>query len=78
MHQALLTGLLGNVGMLTEAGDYLGARGMKFVLNPSTGLRGKPKWVMAAEIVETRRISARLAARVEPAWVEQAGRICSS
>ncbi len=74
MHQALLTGLLGNVGMLTEAGDYLGARGMKFALHPSSGLRGKPKWVMAAEIVETRRITARLVARVEPGWVEQAGR----
>ena len=74
VHQALLAGLLGNVGMLTEAGDYLGARGMKFALHPANGLRGKPKWVMAAEIVETRRIYARLAARVEPAWIEQVGR----
>ncbi|MFN3594163.1 MAG: ATP-dependent RNA helicase HrpA [Thiobacillaceae bacterium] len=74
LHQALLAGLLGSIGMLTEAGDYLGPRGMRFALHPANGLRSKPKWVMAAEIVETRRIYARLVARVEPAWIEQAGR----
>nr|MCU0842630.1 DUF3418 domain-containing protein [Thiobacillaceae bacterium] len=74
LHQALLTGLLGNLGMLTEAGDYLGARGMKFALFPGSGVKKKPKWVMAAEIVETRRVYARTVARVEPEWIEQAGR----
>jgi ATP-dependent helicase HrpA len=72
LHQALLTGLLGNVGMLTEAGDYLGARGMKFAVFPGSGVRRRPKWIMAAEIVETRRIHARTVARVEPEWVEAA------
>jgi len=73
MHQALLTGLLGNVGMLTEAGDYLGARGVKFAIFPGAGVRRKPKWIMAAEIVETRRVYARTVARVEPEWIEAAG-----
>ncbi len=73
IHQALLTGLLGNVGMLTEAGDYLGARGMKFAVFPGSGVKKRPKWIMAAEIVETRRVYARTIARVEPEWIEAAG-----
>ena len=73
LHQALLTGLLGNVGMLTEAGDYLGARGIRFAVFPGSGVRKRPKWIMAAEIVETRRVYARTVARVEPEWIEAAG-----
>jgi ATP-dependent helicase HrpA len=74
LHQALLTGLLGNLGLLTENGDYLGARAMKFLPFPGSGVKKKPRWLMAAEIVETRRIYARTVARVEPEWIEHAGR----
>ncbi|MEW5787626.1 MAG: ATP-dependent RNA helicase HrpA [Pseudomonadota bacterium] len=74
LHQALLTGLLGNLGMLTEEGSYLGARDMKFALFPGSGVKKKPKWVMAAEIVETRRIYARGVAKIEPEWIEHAAR----
>ncbi|MBI5937018.1 MAG: ATP-dependent RNA helicase HrpA [Betaproteobacteria bacterium] len=72
LHQALLPGLLGNLGFLTEDNVYLGARDMKFLIHPSSGVKKKPKWLMAAEIVETKRIYARSAARVEPAWIEHA------
>jgi ATP-dependent helicase HrpA len=74
LHQALLPGLLGNLGMLTEDGVYLGARDMKFALFPGSGVKKKPKWVMAAEIVETRRVYARTVARIEPEWIEHAAR----
>ncbi len=74
LHQALLPGLLGNLGMLTEDGAYLGARDMKFALFPGSGVKKKPKWVMAAEIVETRRVYARTVARIEPEWIEHAAR----
>ena len=74
LHQALLPGLLGNLGMLTEDGVYLGARDMKFALFPGSGVKKKPKWVMAAEIVETRRVYARTVAKIEPEWVEHAAR----
>jgi ATP-dependent helicase HrpA len=74
LHQALLTGLLGNLGLLTENGDYLGARSMRFLPFPGSGVKKKPKWLMAAEIVETRRIYARSIAKVEPEWIEHAGR----
>ncbi len=74
LHQALMTGLLGNLGMLLEDGVYLGARDMKFALFPGSGVKKKPKWVMAAEIVETRRVYARSVAKVEPEWIEHAAR----
>jgi ATP-dependent helicase HrpA len=74
LHQALLPGLLGNLGFLTEDNVYLGARDMKFLIHPGSGVKKKPKWLMAAEIVETKRIYARSVARVEPAWIEHAAK----
>jgi ATP-dependent helicase HrpA len=72
VHRALIAGLLGNIGTKgEEAGEYLGARGIRFAIFPGSGLRKKqPKWVLAAELVETSRLYARLAARIEPEWVE--------
>ena len=40
IHDALLAGLLGNVGMKDAEGDgYLGARGIRFYLHPGVGAR---------------------------------------
>lgn len=73
VHRSLLAGLLGNIGNKNEQGDYEGTRGLRFVLHPSSAVRKKaPRWVMAAELVETSRLYARHAARIEPDWVEQA------
>ncbi|HSF20836.1 MAG TPA: ATP-dependent RNA helicase HrpA, partial [Burkholderiales bacterium] len=74
VHRALIAGLLGNIGCKgEESGEYLGARGIRFALFPGSGLRRKqPKWVVAAELVETTRLYARCAARIEPEWVEAA------
>ena len=73
LHKALLAGLSGNIGMKTEDGDaYLGARGIRFLLHPGSGLAKKaPKWVLAAELTETTRLYARCAAKIEPEWVEE-------
>ena len=72
LHQALLAGLLGNIGVHDSEGDgYLGARGIRFHLHPGSGLAKKrPKWVLAAELVETSRLFARCAAMLEPEWIE--------
>ena len=72
LHKALLCGLIGNVGMKsTEGDDYLGARGSHFLIFPGSGLKkAKPKWLVAAELVETSRLYARSVARVEPEWIE--------
>ncbi|MEK6594034.1 MAG: ATP-dependent RNA helicase HrpA [Pseudomonadota bacterium] len=71
VHRALLAGLLGNIGFKNEDGEYLGARGIKFTLFPGSALRkAQPKWIMAAELVDTTRLYARCAAKIEPEWIE--------
>ena len=73
VHRSLLPGLLGNIGEKTEKGDYLGARGMRFLIAPDSALRSRaPKWVAAATMVETRRVYARAVAAIQPAWIETA------
>jgi len=75
IHRALLCGLLGGIGERTETGDYLGARGLRFAIAPGTPLCERPpRWVMAATLVETRRVYARMVAAVEPGWIEAAAR----
>ena len=73
IHRALLTGLIANVGMKSPDGnDYTGARGSRFHLFPASALfKAKPKWVMAAELVETTRLYARDVAVIQPEWIEQ-------
>ncbi len=73
LHQALLAGLLGNVGVKESEGEgYQGARGIRFHLHPGSGLAKKrPKWVLAAELVETSRLYARCAGALEPEWIER-------
>ena len=72
IHRALLAGLLGNIGCKSEERDYLGARGTRFHIFPGSALFKKaPKWLVAAELVETTRLYARTVAKIEPEWVEQ-------
>src|SRR5476651_705590 len=75
IHLALLTGLLGNVGLKADDEPYyLGARGIKFYLWPGSALLKKAgRWVVAGELVETSRLYARCIAKIEPEWLEQVG-----
>ncbi len=71
IHRALLTGLLSNIGFRHDPYEYLGARGLKFFIFPGSGLyKIKPKWIMAAEQVETSKVYARTVAKIEPEWIE--------
>ena len=79
IHRALVCGLLSRIGMWNrEARNYVGARQIRFVIHPSSGLAKKPPpWVMAAELVETSQLFARMVAKVDPVWLEQAaGPLC--
>ncbi|MCG1019754.1 MULTISPECIES: ATP-dependent RNA helicase HrpA [Burkholderiaceae] len=75
IHQALLAGLLGNIGLKADNDPhYLGARGIRFFVWPGSTLAKKAgRWVMAAELVETTRLYARTVARIEPEWIERVG-----
>jgi len=72
IHRALLTGLLGNIAFRGDKQEFNGARGLKLHIFPGSVLFKKPpKWLMAAELVETTRMYARGCARIEPEWLEQ-------
>ena len=75
IHQSLLAGLISNVANKLEDNTYLGARNRKFRVFPGSYLHGKKHaWILAAELVETTQLYARMNARIEPAWIErQAG-----
>lgn len=71
VHQAMLAGLLSHVGVKEEGHEFLGARGRKFFVFPGSGLFKKPpKWIMAAELVETSRLFARVVGMIKPEWIE--------
>jgi ATP-dependent helicase HrpA len=73
VHRALLAGFCTMVGMRGEEGVYLGTRGVHFHIFPGSPLvRRRPRWVMAANIVETSRVFARRVAEIEPQWIEAA------
>ena len=74
IHRALLAGLLSQVANRREQAEYLGANGTKIFIHPGSGqFKAKPAWIVSAEQVETTKVYARNVARVEPAWIEQAG-----
>jgi ATP-dependent helicase HrpA len=73
IHRALLHGLLGHIGFKEQEHEYQGPRNGRFYIFPGSGMHAKaPKWVMAAELVETTRLYARTVARIEPGWVVEA------
>ncbi len=70
-----MIGLLANIGFKDEGKEYLGARSKKFNVFPGSALfKSPPKWIMAAEIVETSRVYARTNAKIDVAWVEDKAR----
>jgi ATP-dependent helicase HrpA len=78
IHRALLTGLISNVAC-RESGDkggssfdYRAIRGNVVQIFPGSSLFKKnPRWIMAAELVQTSRLFARTVARIDPEWIEQ-------
>ena len=85
VHLSLLAGLLSHIGLRSETAargprgnqpvnPYQGARGSNFAIWPGSALaKNQPTLVVAAELVETSRLWARVVARVSPDWVEDAG-----
>jgi ATP-dependent helicase HrpA len=81
VHMSLLAGLLSHIGMRDAEqktdrkrrgpAEFAGARGARFAIFPDSALARKPpQWVVAAELVETSRLWARITARIEPEWAE--------
>ncbi len=88
IHRSILGGLLSHVGVKDQRSvspdrrsrrggrpraEYRGARATRFAIAPGSALRrASPEWVMAAELVETNRLWARVVAGVAVEWLEDA------
>ncbi|WP_336192821.1 ATP-dependent RNA helicase HrpA [Providencia stuartii] len=72
IHTSLLAGLLSHIGQKdVEKPEFTGARNARFTIFPGSGLFKKPpKWAMVAELVETTKLWGRVAASIEPEWIE--------
>jgi ATP-dependent helicase HrpA len=73
VHRSLLSGLLSHIGLKDPARrDYLGARNARFAIFPGSALfKKQPDYLMAAELVETSRLWARVNAGIKPEWAEE-------
>lgn len=74
VHRSILPGSLNQIGQKTqEGGLYVGSRGRRFSLFPSSGLyRSMPRWIVTGDLIETQRLFATTAARIEPEWAVEA------
>lgn len=72
IHLSLLAGMLSQIGFKGEGQEYLAARQRKMFLFPASALyKKRPKWVMAAELMETSKLYARTVAQIQPEWIEK-------
>lgn len=72
VHKSLLAGLLSHIAQKDEGAEYFGARQRKLQIFPASGLyKKRPKWIVAAELMETSRLYARTVAKIDPLWLEQ-------
>lgn len=75
LHQALLVGLLSNIAQRQEEKEYLGCRQRKLRIFPGSAQAKKaPRWLVAANLMETSQLFAHCVAMIEPQWVVQAAR----
>lgn len=70
VHSAILSGMASHVAFLSDKYEYTGARDIKLNIFPASGqFHKKPKWVVAADLVETSRLFARNVARIDSKWL---------
>jgi ATP-dependent helicase HrpA len=80
IHKSILSGCLSNIAVKKEKNIYQATRGREVMLFPGSGLFNKGgNWIVAAEIVETSRVFARMCANIECDWLEElGGELCRS
>ncbi len=74
IHRAILSGFLSAIAVRRKQQLYQAARGKEAMLFPGSSLFDQPpEWIVAAEMVETSRLFARTAARIDRRWLEPLG-----
>jgi len=74
IHKSILSGFLSNIAEKTEKNFYRATQNREVMVFPGSGLfdRGG-KWIVAAEMVETSRLFARMVANIDSGWLEALG-----
>ncbi len=71
IHQALLSGLLGQVANRQDKYEFLGTRNRKLFIFPGSGLaKQPPKWIVAGSLMETGKQYALNVAKIDPQWLQ--------
>jgi ATP-dependent helicase HrpA len=71
IHMAVLCGFLSNIARRKEKNIYRAARDRECMLFPGSGLFNRAgDWIVAAEMVHTSRLFARMAANIDSVWIE--------
>jgi ATP-dependent helicase HrpA len=80
IHKSILSGYLSNIAMKKDKNIYTAAKGKEVMIFPGSGLFNKGgSWVVAAEMIETSRLFARMAANINNDWLEElGGELCRS
>ena len=74
IHRAIVSGFLSNIAMKKEKNIFRATRDREVMIFPGSSLFNKAgNWIVAAEMVETSRLFARMAAVIDPAWLEELG-----
>lgn len=78
IHRSILSGFLSNIAVRKEKSIYTAAKGREVMAFPGSTIFGKARpWIVAADMVQTSRLYARTAAKIDPDWLEElGGRLC--
>jgi len=75
LHQSLLSGLMSNVAIKDQDSKYLAIRNRSLFIFPGSGqAKRAPKWILAAEFIETSRLFAHTVAEIKPEWIIDAAK----
>jgi len=75
IHKSILSGFLSNIAVKKEKNIFQAAKGKEVMIFPGSGLFNKAKrWIVAAEMVETSRLFARMVANIDSRWLEALGK----
>jgi len=75
IHRSILSGFLSNIAMKKEKNIFRAARDREVMVFPGSGLFNKAgNWIVAAEMVETSRLFARIVAGIDSKWLEELGK----
>ena len=80
IHRSILSGYLSGIAVKKEKNIYSATREREVMLFPGSGLfNSGGNWIVAAEMVETSRLFARIVANISSEWIEElAGNLCTS